>query len=81
MKTITYNNSTINISDWKTDKYLDIFCPGRKQRCPSENTCCLVGKDKYGCCRYEEAVCCADLIHCCPLNTVCNTETMECTKK
>ncbi|XP_055936301.1 progranulin-like [Argiope bruennichi] len=59
----------------------DINCPGRKQRCPPQNTCCLIGKQKYGCCRYTEAVCCSDLIHCCPPDTVCNPETMQCTKE
>ncbi|PRD25405.1 UNVERIFIED_CONTAM: Granulin [Trichonephila clavipes] len=70
-------NSTWYLSDWDTD----IYCPGRKQRCPPENTCCLIGKDVYGCCRYRDAVCCNDLIHCCPPDTFCNTETMECISK
>ncbi|GFT93299.1 granulin [Nephila pilipes] len=72
-------NSTQCLSNRKTgDGSTDIYCPGRKQRCPPENTCCLIGKDVYGCCRYQDAVCCDDLIHCCPPDTMCNTETMEC---
>ena len=25
-------------------------CPDGKSQCPSGNTCCLVGADRYGCC-------------------------------
>ncbi|GBL86661.1 hypothetical protein AVEN_194896-1 [Araneus ventricosus] len=70
----------INTPNLKTNG-TDINCPGRKQRCPPSNTCCLIGKEQYGCCRYSNAVCCSDLIHCCPIDTVCNTETMQCTTK
>ncbi|CAL1274967.1 unnamed protein product [Larinioides sclopetarius] len=73
-------SAKINAPNWKTNG-TDIYCPGRKQRCPSQNTCCLIGKEKYGCCRYSDAVCCSDLIHCCPPDTVCHAETMQCTKK
>eukprot|EP00299_Pterocystis_sp_00344_P008447 c3208_g1_i1.p1 GENE.c3208_g1_i1~~c3208_g1_i1.p1 ORF type:complete len:178 (+),score=31.23 c3208_g1_i1:30-563(+) len=40
-------------------------CPD-KSECGEEETCCPLQHGKYGCCVMEDAVCCHDLIHCCP---------------
>ncbi|XP_035232783.1 progranulin-like [Stegodyphus dumicola] len=55
-----------------------IWCPGLTQICLDTDTCCLIGCDRYGCCPYTDAVCCADFIHCCPSNTVCDIKELRC---
>ena len=39
--------------------------------CPTGDTCCPVGSNKYGCCPKANAVCCADQKHCCPEGYSC----------
>ncbi|XP_068161301.1 granulin b [Antennarius striatus] len=51
-----------------------VSCPGGKSSCPDTFTCCLLKSGDYGCCPYPEAMCCSDLIHCCPANTMCDLE-------
>ncbi len=46
------------------------FCPDGSQ-CSDGCTCCMT-KSGYGCCEMYEAVCCADLLHCCPEGSVCD---------
>ncbi|XP_021350444.1 multiple epidermal growth factor-like domains protein 6 isoform X3 [Mizuhopecten yessoensis] len=58
----------------------DVICPDGKSECPSGNTCCLVGEDKYGCCPRPNAECCADKKHCCPQGYECETGQGKCTK-
>lgn len=52
------------------------ICPiiggdSHRYECPSFNTCCIRSDGKYGCCPYQNAVCCADGMHCCPENRIC----------
>jgi len=49
--------------------------------CPSTETCCDVGSGDFGCCPYENAVCCSDNIHCCPNGYTCDVTKGECVKK
>ncbi|XP_006821257.2 progranulin-like, partial [Saccoglossus kowalevskii] len=54
------------------DKNVEVVvCPGGKQECPSQMTCCSVHRDLYGCCPVPDAVCCDDKIHCCPKDYTC----------
>ncbi len=58
-----------------------VHCPDDKSLCPDEHTCCrLKDHEGYGCCAGLNAVCCADQLHCCPENTVCNETAENCTK-
>ncbi|XP_018089598.1 granulin L homeolog isoform X2 [Xenopus laevis] len=40
--------------------------------CPDKNTCCRLLSGKFGCCPYDQAVCCEDQIHCCPNGFTCS---------
>ncbi|XP_062270247.1 granulin b [Platichthys flesus] len=55
-----------------------VTCPGGKSSCPESYTCCLLIGGDYGCCPYEQAVCCSDHLHCCPSNTTCDLEHDVC---
>ncbi|XP_068610498.1 LOW QUALITY PROTEIN: granulin b [Brachionichthys hirsutus] len=55
-----------------------VSCPGGQSSCPDSFTCCLLKSGEYGCCPYPEAICCSDLIHCCPGNTICDLEHGVC---
>ncbi|XP_010999738.1 PREDICTED: low-temperature-induced cysteine proteinase-like [Populus euphratica] len=54
--------------------------------CPSDETCCCILKVfdyclVYGCCAYENAVCCADSVYCCPSDyPICDVEEGLCIK-
>ena len=47
-------------------------------KCPNGMTCCSIGNDKFGCCPFEDALCCSDMAHCCPKGTVCNIDRGTC---
>jgi len=59
----------------------EVECPDHKSKCPPHTTCCPLDSTNngngtaltttYGCCPAEEAVCCEDKIHCCPVGLVC----------
>ncbi|XP_010864960.4 granulin b isoform X1 [Esox lucius] len=55
-----------------------VTSPGGKGVCPDGFTCCQQPSGEYGCCPYLEAVCCSDLLHCCPGNTTCDMEREMC---
>ena len=64
----------------KAPPHLDnIECPDGKSQCPDGNTCCLTGSSTYGCCPKVDAVCCHDMIHCCPFGYKCDTSDGKCT--
>ncbi|KAM9844087.1 progranulin-like [Aulostomus maculatus] len=47
-------------------------------RCGDGHTCCSSPAGGYDCCPYDQAVCCADKIHCCPGGSSCDLERMTC---
>ncbi|XP_036943926.1 granulin a [Acanthopagrus latus] len=47
--------------------------------CPDGETCCRLSATTWGCCPSPNAVCCSDMIHCCPTGYTC-TQTGDCTK-
>ncbi|EFO19900.2 hypothetical protein LOAG_08594 [Loa loa] len=53
-------------------------CPGGRSVCPDSATCCLTDAGIYGCCPVMDAVCCDDLIHCCPPATKCDMVHGQC---
>ena len=60
-----------------TKSVKDVSCPDGSS-CPSGYTCCKLSTGGYGCCPYEEAVCCSDGKHCCPHGTTCNVAAGTC---
>ena len=50
----------------------NIVCPDGSM-CPDSSTCCEVSGGGYGCCPLPNAVCCSDLIHCCPNGYTCSS--------
>ena len=48
--------------------------------CAGKETCCELSSGGYGCCPYEEAVCCSDGLHCCPHGTTCDVESGTCNR-
>ena len=55
----------------QTSSAPEIVCPGGDTSCGSSATCCKTGKESYGCCKHEKAVCCSDMKHCCPSGYYC----------
>ncbi|KAI4817818.1 hypothetical protein KUCAC02_011192 [Chaenocephalus aceratus] len=55
-----------------------ITCPDGNH-CSDHATCCMT-EHGYSCCQYPNAVCCADLAHCCPSGFRCNLVTQMCEK-
>ncbi|KAM4717217.1 granulin a [Anableps anableps] len=47
-------------------------------RCEEGQTCCSSPANSYGCCPFDQAECCEDHIHCCPADTICDSETSSC---
>ncbi|XP_071374106.1 progranulin-like [Centroberyx affinis] len=56
-----------------------ITCPDGSL-CSDSSTCCKT-HDGYACCKYPNAMCCADLTHCCPSGYRCNLATQTCDKR
>ncbi|XP_029299623.1 progranulin-like [Cottoperca gobio] len=56
-----------------------ITCPDGEV-CSDHATCCKT-KHGYSCCPYPNAVCCADMEHCCPSGFRCNSVTQMCDKE
>ncbi|VDD82559.1 unnamed protein product [Mesocestoides corti] len=54
-------------------------CPD-KNRCPDTATCCKTKSGDYGCCPFENAVCCNDREHCCPHGFTCDVKHQRCRK-
>ena len=49
--------------------------------CAGKETCCKLASGGYGCCPYEEAVCCSDGLHCCPHGTTCDVKQGTCIRQ
>ncbi|XP_022247686.1 granulins-like isoform X2 [Limulus polyphemus] len=49
-----------------------VDCPDPRYHCPSGSTCCKLTSGVWGCCPFQDAVCCADAIHCCPAGMKCS---------
>ena len=48
--------------------------------CPEEKTCCngRGRKDIWGCCPWENGVCCPNMKYCCPEGTKCDDKRHKC---
>ncbi|KAK8774262.1 hypothetical protein V5799_011203 [Amblyomma americanum] len=58
---------------------LMVKCPTGDTYCFQGNsTCCRQSSDTYGCCPDRDAVCCSDLINCCPRGFACIRGTGNC---
>ncbi|XP_055338488.1 progranulin-like [Paramacrobiotus metropolitanus] len=69
---------------WKAIKerkfHQAIVCPGGSE-CPEFATCCMMKSGQWGCCPFPEAVCCTDLVHCCPKNSKCDLTQQRCSSE
>jgi len=54
-----------------------VQCPDGST-CPTSTTCCQVVSKQYACCPYDQAMCCSDLLHCCPHGMTCNVKESRC---
>ncbi len=54
------------------------LCPNPEDQCLDGQTCCQISKTDYGCCPFTNAVCCTDMLHCCPHNTLCDLKFNAC---
>ena len=59
----------------------NVVCPGGQSECPDGNTCCKLSSGQYGCCPLPNAVCCSDMLHCCPQGYTCDVSAGTCTKQ
>ena len=59
----------------------NVPCPGGQSQCPDGNTCCKLSSGQYGCCPLPNAVCCSDMLHCCPNGYMCDVSAGTCTKQ
>ncbi|XP_075703049.1 progranulin isoform X2 [Rhinoderma darwinii] len=58
---------------------VDIQCDDETS-CPDKTTCCRLQTGEWGCCPYEQAVCCSDHLHCCPSGYTCDVSLGTCNK-
>ena len=61
-------------------KVENVVCPDGSSQCPTNQTCCKVSSGGYGCCPLPKAVCCSDMLHCCPEGYKCDVSAGTCTK-
>ncbi|XP_035510474.1 granulin a [Morone saxatilis] len=59
-------------------KLRDVQCD-EKTSCGDGETCCKMSATTWGCCPMPNAVCCSDMLHCCPTGYTC-TEGGDCTQ-
>ncbi|XP_030626136.1 granulin b [Chanos chanos] len=71
--------SAADTSDALTHTGADVTCDALT-RCSSSQTCCQTSDSTWACCPYQQAVCCADMRHCCPRGYICNPEVKGCTR-
>lgn len=74
--------STVPPKEWlspvpRTPAGNDVPC-NTTAACPDGSTCCKTKEGGWACCPLPEAVCCADLIHCCPKGKKCNLAAQTC---
>ncbi|XP_068775078.1 progranulin isoform X3 [Struthio camelus] len=58
----------------------EVKCDEEKS-CPDGSTCCRLSSGAWGCCPLEQAVCCSDGFHCCPLGYTCDLAQGRCHKE
>ncbi|XP_071038995.1 progranulin isoform X2 [Parasteatoda tepidariorum] len=57
-----------------------ILCPDSSV-CSTGSTCCHRKGSGYDCCPYPNASCCADMQHCCPSGSDCDSTSQYCIRK
>ncbi len=60
---------------------VDGSCTDPRYSCPGKMTCCMISKDKFGCCPWVEGTCCNDGKHCCPHNMKCDATGSRCLRE
>ncbi|XP_030203026.1 progranulin isoform X1 [Gadus morhua] len=65
---------------WSVQVSCYVVCPDGSL-CANDNTCCKNIFGGYGCCPFPQAVCCSDMMQCCPNGWDCHVSTQTCTKE
>lgn len=52
-------------------EHKDVKCD-EQTSCPDGQTCCKISATEWGCCPFPNAVCCSDMLHCCPAGYTCD---------
>ncbi|XP_067135587.1 progranulin-like [Centruroides vittatus] len=71
------HGKNISVTDTVSASPEDVTCKDG-HRCQDGNTCCQTPSGDWGCCPFENAVCCPDKIHCCPAKTTCDDDNQIC---
>uniref|UniRef100_A0A8C2YVJ5 Granulin a n=1 Tax=Cyclopterus lumpus TaxID=8103 RepID=A0A8C2YVJ5_CYCLU len=61
----------------KVQRGTNVPCDGTAV-CADNTTCCKNAAGGWSCCPLPEAVCCVDLVHCCPKGKRCNLVVQTC---
>ncbi|XP_041824151.1 granulin a isoform X2 [Melanotaenia boesemani] len=61
----------------KADEVNDVPC-NDTVACSDGTTCCKTKAGGWACCPLPEAVCCEDMVHCCPKGKTCNLAEQTC---
>ncbi|KAH7963117.1 progranulin isoform X1 [Rhipicephalus sanguineus] len=80
-KTTTVAATATRTSEYTigNEELLMTKCPAGDTYCFRDNsTCCRQETDSYGCCPDKDAVCCIDLVNCCPRGFTCIPGTGNC---
>ncbi|XP_023235004.1 granulins-like [Centruroides sculpturatus] len=75
---LPHRDKNISVMETMSASQQDVTCKDGGH-CKDGDTCCQLPSGDWGCCPFENAVCCPDKIHCCPANTTCDMNT--CTRK
>lgn len=71
--------SDVRSMAWTRRRGVNKQCPAPSFTCAQEETCCPLAGGEWGCCPLGgDAVCCPDLQHCCPHDTVCDQDQGTC---
>ncbi|XP_019745510.1 granulin a [Hippocampus comes] len=64
-------------ADWENQRANMVPCDD-KSYCEDGTTCCKTAQGDWSCCPLPQAVCCSDLLHCCPQGHTCNLVAQTC---
>lgn len=76
-KCLSQENTTDLLTKLRARTVHDVQCD-TETSCPEDYTCCRLPGGAWGCCPYEQAVCCDDHVHCCPAGYTCDTQMGTC---
>ena len=75
---LTVKSTKLRLGEVSSEVLLKIITCQDGGACEDDQTCCELSDGQYGCCPYENAVCCSDHLHCCPEGDICETSSGQC---